>query len=324
MSAVRLRKCPVPTWLTQRSSCPSRSARNATNFPSGEISARPFRAFPVVKRENCALASGFSGMIAGRRTSHTPTPATSDRERNPRQPRRARALPAAARRWPRPLSVQRLVDRVDLDPDVADVPQALLRILGETSEQAAVESARAWPPGSSRPVRLALENLRDRVRDRVAGETRRARSTSRTARSRTPRCRCACRPACRAPARGSCRRPCRGSTPVRGRVSGACVEIGTDGRRRRPSPGRSRAPSPTPSGVILMFAGFRSRWTMPFSCAASSASAICRAIVERLGERQARDVPSALRERALSVRASVSPSTSSRIRNRTPSASSKP
>ena len=35
----------------------------------------------------------------------------------------------------------------------------------------------------------------------------------------------------------------------------------------------------TPSGVILMFAGFRSRWTIPFSCAASSASAICRAMV---------------------------------------------
>ena len=29
-----------------------------------------------------------------------------------------------------------------------------------------------------------------------------------------------------------------------------------------------------PSDVILMFAGFKSRWMMPFSCAASSASAI--------------------------------------------------
>ena len=29
-----------------------------------------------------------------------------------------------------------------------------------------------------------------------------------------------------------------------------------------------------PSGRILMFAGFRSRWMMPCSCAASSASAI--------------------------------------------------
>ena len=33
-----------------------------------------------------------------------------------------------------------------------------------------------------------------------------------------------------------------------------------------------------PSGRTLMFAGFRSRWMMPCSCAASSASAICFAI----------------------------------------------
>ena len=33
-----------------------------------------------------------------------------------------------------------------------------------------------------------------------------------------------------------------------------------------------------PSGGILMFAGFRSRWMIPCSCAASSASAICLAI----------------------------------------------
>ena len=33
-----------------------------------------------------------------------------------------------------------------------------------------------------------------------------------------------------------------------------------------------------PSSVSLMLAGLRSRWTMPASCAASSASAICRAI----------------------------------------------
>ena len=37
-----------------------------------------------------------------------------------------------------------------------------------------------------------------------------------------------------------------------------------------------------------MFAGFRSRWTIPFSCAASSASAICRAIVSASAKRQAR------------------------------------
>ena len=41
----------------------------------------------------------------------------------------------------------------------------------------------------------------------------------------------------------------------------------------------------TPSGVILMFAGFRSRWTTPRSCAYSSASMICFEIATRLVER---------------------------------------
>ena len=40
-----------------------------------------------------------------------------------------------------------------------------------------------------------------------------------------------------------------------------------------------------PSGASFTFAGLRSRWTMPFSCAASSASAIClpKAITSSLG-----------------------------------------
>ena len=36
----------------------------------------------------------------------------------------------------------------------------------------------------------------------------------------------------------------------------------------------------------MMFAGLMSRWTMPLACAASSASASCGAILERLGDRQ--------------------------------------
>ena len=66
-----------------------------------------------------------------------------------------------------------------------------------------------------------------------------------------------------------------------------------------------------PSGRTLMFAGFRSRWTMPCSCAASSASAICRAMGsasssgigparDALGERLALD--QLQHERATSVR----------------------
>ena len=41
-----------------------------------------------------------------------------------------------------------------------------------------------------------------------------------------------------------------------------------------------------PSGVILILAGFRSRWTMPFSCAASSASAIWRAMANASAQRR--------------------------------------
>ena len=62
-----------------------------------------------------------------------------------------------------------------------------------------------------------------------------------------------------------------------------------------------------PSLVRATLAGFRSRWMMPRSCAASSASAICRAI------RSASSSESGPRARRL---ASVCPSTNSRIRRR--------
>ena len=44
------------------------------------------------------------------------------------------------------------------------------------------------------------------------------------------------------------------------------------------SPGRSPILSPRHPDVSLIFAGLKSRWMMPCSCAASSASTICRAI----------------------------------------------
>ena len=62
---------------------------------------------------------------------------------------------------------QHFVHRVDLDPDVADVPQALLRILRQAAEQKPPNRHRRRGR-QRRPVRLALEDLRDRVRDRVA------------------------------------------------------------------------------------------------------------------------------------------------------------
>ena len=67
-------------------------------------------------------------------------------------------------------------------------------------------------PGGASPEapasRLAFEDRGD-VSVTVSPANALGRSASRRARSRTPRCRCACRRAYRAPARGSCRRPCR-------------------------------------------------------------------------------------------------------------------
>ena len=72
-------------------------------------------------------------------------------------------------------------------------------------------------------------------------------------------------------------------TPV---IIAGVVIVGDVRRRRRAGrrSGSSRLAKPksstftVPSGRTLMFAGFRSRWMMPCSCAASSASAICRAM----------------------------------------------
>ena len=70
-----------------------------------------------------------------------------------------------------------------------------------------------------------------------------------------------------------------------------------------------------PSGRTLMFAGFKSRWMMPCSCAASSASAICFA----MGSASATGIaPRAMRW------ARSSPSTSSITSARTPLDSSRP
>ena len=104
----------------------------------------------------------------------------------------------------------------------------------------------------------------------------------------------------------------------------ALVAIGTSVRSGvTPSPPTALA-SPksrtftTPSGVILMLAGLRSRWTMPLSCATSSASVICRAIANA----SASGNPARRARRDASFSASVSPSTSSSDQRRMPSTSS--
>ena len=87
---------------------------------------------------------------------------------------------------------------------------------------------------------------------------------------------------------------------------GDCDDVGLGARRSAHAPwrARSRAPSRRPSGVTLTLAGLRSRWTMPCSCAASSAVGDLPRDGERLGRAAAGRCGEAL------VRAS-SPSTSS-------------
>ena len=84
-------------------------------------------------------------------------------------------------------------------------------------------------------------------------------------------------PARRAPARATCSRPCRARCPA------SVVGAGVDRARRRP---RGWRPSLRQAevedlhaavAVRKMFSGFRSRWTMPFSCAAARPAAICGA-----------------------------------------------
>ena len=150
--------------------------------------------------------------------------------------------------------------------------------------------------------------------------TRLAPSASRTTRIRTPRCRSACRPPCPVPVLDSCRQRCRGSLPpcvIAGVVIvGDCDTLGDE-----PSVGSialARPKSNTftmPSRRTLMFAGFKSRWMIPCSCAASSASAICFAM-DRASSTRNRPLRDSLGERR--------PSTSSITSAVTLSASSKP
>ena len=182
-----------------------------------------------------------------------PTASTSaHRERAGRDPRRPRTA-----RWRRcgPRS-HGVVERVDLEPDVANVPDALLRLLDEASVQQRLHRWRRRRPGGPTSRVRARESVRS-CPTPCRPRRRHARSTSRRARSRTPRCRRACRLLSRAPVPGSCTPPYREWRHGRRRSSSA-------------SPTSAAVASPKsstftmPSGVILMFAGLRSRWTMPF------------------------------------------------------------
>ncbi len=152
--------------------------------------------------------------------------------------------------------------------------------------------------------RRVLQDRADHARRRVALERARRRSASRRAPRPAPRCRCARRPPSPPPAPAPCTAPCPTIVPCAGagRSSWPAASI-PDSEIGPPAPAASPARSPAasrPAFVSMMFAGLRSRWTMPARCALSSASAISMAKRQRLVERQralAPDAPPASRPR---------------------------
>ena len=167
------------------------------------------------------------------------------------------------------------------EPGDRDVRDALPTFFRQASTDQRT-NRRRHVGGQRRPVRLAFEDGGDRVRHGLARERGAAGQHFVEHAAERPDVRRACRPAVPAPARGSCRRPSRGSTPAarrrravaRGESSSVAAPL--TGSRAFASPKSSTFT--VPSSRTLMFAGFRSRWTIPCSCAASSASAICVAI----------------------------------------------
>ena len=125
-------------------------------------------------------------------------------------------------------------------------PMACTRCLGSFCKQRLIAGERGREAAAARSS-PAARTLCQRVGHVLAGKPA-CRSASRKARSRTPRCRRACRQAFHAPARDSCRPPCRDHP-------GLCHGGRRNGRRldgsaaiapaaRAPSRCRSRAPSP--------------------------------------------------------------------------------
>ena len=236
-SWVRLRKLPVPTWLDPEVDLTVAVRFEGHEFPVRRDLRTRFGAFPIGEPGELRSRPAESperSAAAGPPTR--PTPATSAAS-DPTHGSHVCHVLRAAGAVVTSSAGNHFVDRVDLDPDVTDVSQALLRILWPGSGTAARMRA-GVAGGKRRPVRVALENFRDGVRGGLTRKRERARSTSRRGHSRMPRYQRACRRCDRGPARDSYTRRCRRShrPAIDSDRNPGCREL-------PPSPTRSRAPS---------------------------------------------------------------------------------
>ena len=259
-------------WSAARREAVRRRQR-ASATHAAEPAARRARAAPASEptpsRPTTSAAAEAASQAAGRRAA---PPA--------RRPPPARSL---ARRAP-------ASDLVDHDARVGDVVQAVLRIALEAAAQQAADRRRRRRRQRVE-VDLGAEHRAPACRRRCRRRRACRRRASRRARRRTPRCRRACRPRTPSPAPAPCTPRCRGSPPAPSRPASASATP----RAATPQPARRAAPAGSiafaspksrtltfPSMEALTFCGLRSRWTIPFSCASSSASAIWRAMAKAL------------------------------------------
>jgi hypothetical protein len=200
----------------------------------------------------------------------------------PRSLPRPRRRLNATRRGSRCRARRGITDRfLDLQPGVADVAQPALRVLLETPREQALDR-RGCGGGQCGPVRLAREDRREDIADGVAGKRGAARE--RLAEHNPER------PDVRSLVYRLAPRLLRGHVGGRAENHAAHRERSRTRERRRVQHVRPRPIGRRWSrqaeiqhfhrtvGTQPDVAGFRSRWTIPCSCAASSASAICRAI----------------------------------------------
>ena len=194
-------------------------------------------------------------------------------EASPRSPRPWRASDRELRG--RRGSLRRIgIGILQLEPCVDDVMRPLARILASArsnTRRIAGRRGRRQRRQSGSPV----EDRGNRVRRRLARRRRTAGEHLEEDAAERPDVRPRVDRVGRAPARGSCRRRCRGSRPPRvhaGRRSSGIADSPAIASRPGPSLARPKSSTLTvPSGRDLDVGRFRSRWTMPFSCAASRA-----------------------------------------------------
>ena len=250
--------------------------------PGGAQQGRPVSS--AKRAAGCAWVGSRSVAPSGRRRSPRARPATHAERGDPR--RDAAGLPG---RGGRRLHGEARLER---EARLADVAQAPLRVALEAAARAGAGGGGGVAAGRAAQSELALQDGREHVADRLALEEPAAGQHLEEHDAEGPDVgalvdRRAARLLGRHVGGGAEDEPGGGAACARawGTARGRPRTSDPCRRRSTPSRGRSRAPSTLPSGVTLTLAGLRSRWTMPFSCASSSASAICLAIGERLVDR---------------------------------------